>query len=272
MIAEPVAVVSGGTKGIGLALSERLVKLGHRVVALYRCDWRAAESAAAELGLHVHPVDVGDPDAVAALADTVLAEYGTPRVLVNNAGRNIDRPFLELTAEDWRAVLDTNLSGAFYLSKAFAPAMLAAQGDAVIVNIGATTGIRPRRDGANYCASKAGLLQLTKCLALELAPKIRVNCLIPGMTATEELTRPVPADRSGRAGSRSWTGIPLDRIGVHERHRRRAGLPDQPRQRLSDRPEADRRRRAVHCRAWTACPRRSSGPVHRRRRRPYGQR
>lgn len=212
MIAEPVAVVSGGTRGIGLALSERLVKLGHRVVALYRSDTGAAQAAAAELGLHVHPVDVGDPDAVAALAETVLADYGAPRVLVNNAGRNIDRPFLELTAEDWRAVLDTNLSGAFYLSRAFAPAMLAGPDDAVIVNIGATTGIRPRRDGANYCASKAGLLQLTKCLALELAPKIRVNCLIPGMTATEELTtrfRLTDPD----ALAEVLTGIPLDRIG-----------------------------------------------------------
>ena len=89
-------------------------------------------------------------------------------------------------AEDWQRVLDTNLSGPFHLCRAFAAAMLAG-GDGVIVNVAASTGIRPRRDGANYCASKAGLLQLTKCLALELAPRVRVVALVPGMTGTAEL-------------------------------------------------------------------------------------
>lgn len=211
----PLAVVSGGTRGIGLALSARLIELGHRVVALHRSDERAARAAVAELGplLSVHQVDVGDPDSVAALADKVLAEHGAPRVLVNNAGRNIDRRFLDMTVDDWRQVLDTNLSGAFYLSKAFAAAMLDGPDGAVIVNIGATTGIRPRRDGANYCASKAGLLQLTKCLAMELAPRIRVNCLIPGMTATEELTgRFRLTDPAALA--EVLTGIPQARIGT----------------------------------------------------------
>ena len=105
---------------------------------------------------------------------------------MNNAGINIDRPFLAMTDDDWRRVIDTNLTGVFTLTRALVPHMLDVS-DAVVVNIGATTGIRPRRDGANYCASKAGLLQLTKCLALELAPRVRVNCLIPGMTETEEL-------------------------------------------------------------------------------------
>lgn len=187
---QPVAVVSGGTRGIGLALSRRLLGLGHRVVALYRSDAAAAAAAVAALGpdLTAEPVDVADPDAVAAVTDRVLDRLGPPTVLVNNAGRNVDRPFLEMGVDEWRRVVDTNLSGVFYLTRALAPAMLTAGPGAVIVNIGATTGIRPRRDGVNYCASKAGLLQLTKCLAIELAPRIRVNCLIPGMTGTSELT------------------------------------------------------------------------------------
>ncbi len=185
---EPLAVVSGGTRGIGFALSRRLRKLGHRVVALYRSDSAAAKAAEGELGAGFVAVraDVADPDSIDRAVGDVLARHGVPRVLVNNAGINIDKPFLEMAREDWRQVIDTNLSGTFWLTRALAGPMLEAD-DPVIVNIGATTGIRPRAGGANYCASKAGLLQLTKCLALELAPRIRVNCLIPGMTDTDEL-------------------------------------------------------------------------------------
>jgi acetoacetyl-CoA reductase/3-oxoacyl-[acyl-carrier protein] reductase len=136
-------------------------------------------------------------------------------VLVHNAGRNIDRPFLEMATEDWQAVLDTNLSGVFHLTKALAPAMLATGEPGVIVTVGATTGIRPRPNGVNYCASKAGLLQLTKCLALELAPQIRVNCLIPGMTETAELVRRYRLD-DPEARARVAEEIPLRRIGTVE--------------------------------------------------------
>lgn len=210
----PLAVVSGGTRGIGLSLSRRLCDLGYQVVAWYLANDVAAAKAVAEVGDHlsVARVDVADPDAVAAAADDVLATRGTPWVLVNNAGVNRDRPFLDLTAQDWRTVIDTNLSGAFYLSRAFAPAMLAAGRDGTIVNVGATTGIRPRKNGANYCASKAGLLQLTKCLALELAPRIRVNCLIPGMTETDELVTRFKLDDPEHRAS-VLAQIPRQRIG-----------------------------------------------------------
>jgi 3-oxoacyl-[acyl-carrier protein] reductase len=212
-MARPLAVVSGGTRGVGLSFSRRLCSLGYQVAAWYRADDDAAAKAAAELGdqLTVARVDVSDPDAVAAAAADVLASLGTPRVLVNNAGVNIDRPFLRMSTDDWRTVLETNLSGSFYLARAFAPAMLEAA-DGVIVNVGATTGIRPRKDGANYCASKAGLLQLTKCLALELAPRIRVNCLIPGMTETAELVARFQLDDPARRAG-VLAQIPQERIG-----------------------------------------------------------
>lgn len=211
--AGPVAVVSGGTRGIGRAISERLLKLGHRVVALYRGDAAAAETAGRELGAGFTALacDVSVPDQVAATARTVLDEHGAPRVLVNNAGVNVDKPFLELTDEDWTSVIGTNLTGAFLLTRALAPSMQRI-GEAVIVNIGATTGIRPRRDGANYCASKAGLMQLTKCLALELAPRVRVNCLVPGMTETEELVTRFDL-REETARSRVLAEIPQARLG-----------------------------------------------------------
>lgn len=168
----PIAVVSGGTRGIGLAFSRRLVKLGFQVNALYRSDEDGARRAVRELGprLNTVRVDLSDGASVVEAAEAVVAEYGPPVVLVNNAGMNVDRPFLKMSHDDWRRVIDTNLSGVFYLTRALAPAMVASGTDATIVNVGATTGIRPRRNGANYCASKAGLLHLTKCLALELAP------------------------------------------------------------------------------------------------------
>ncbi|MGW8603451.1 SDR family NAD(P)-dependent oxidoreductase [Streptomyces sp. NPDC055893] len=185
---DKLAVVTGGTKGIGLEFSRRLTRMGYRVVATFRSDEEAANQAAEEMkkGLSVIRSDVSDPDDVARLADLVRTGHGTPQVLVNNAGLNIDRPVLEISDTDWRQVLDTNLSGPFYMTRAFAPHMVEAGGGS-IVNIGATTAIRPRLNGANYCSSKAGLLHLTKCLAMELAPSIRVNCLIPGMIDTEEM-------------------------------------------------------------------------------------
>lgn len=209
----PVAVVSGATRGIGRALSRRLIKLDHRVVGLYRADDAAATDAAADLGPGFTSMrcDVADVDAVEAAAAAIGARFGAPRVLVNNAGVNVDRPFLEMSVDDWRRVVDTNLTGAFLLSRAIVPLMRAAD-DPVVVNIGATTGIRPRRNGANYCASKAGLLQLTKCMALELAPQIRVNCLIPGMTHTEELVTRFRLD-DPEARARVLAEIPLNRIG-----------------------------------------------------------
>ncbi|WP_353940569.1 SDR family oxidoreductase [Streptomyces sp. HUAS MG91] len=207
----PLAVVTGGTRGIGLALSLRLRDLGHRTIALYRSDKDAARRAADEHGIDVLRADLGDRASVRAAARTILGEHGTPEVLVNNAGINIDRPFLELTEDDWQDVLDTNLSGPFHLTQALAPAMLDA-GTGTVVNIGATTGLRPRLNGVNYAASKAGLLQLTKCLALELAPTVRVNCLIPGMTETQELVDRFRLDDPERRAA-VLSEIPQRRIG-----------------------------------------------------------
>ncbi|MFE2165136.1 SDR family NAD(P)-dependent oxidoreductase [Streptomyces sp. NPDC059447] len=213
-MAQHTAVVSGGTRGIGLALSLRLADLGHRVIALYHNDKDTADEAA-ELGRGlIEPVrlDVADPTAVAEGCARLLAAHGAPHVLVNNAGINRDRPFLDLTDEDWDQVLAVNLSGPYRLTRALAPAMLAA-GRGSIVNIGATTAIRPRKNGANYCAAKAGLLQLTKCLALEFAPTVRVNALIPGFTDTPEVVGRYGLDDPERRAEILRT-IPSRRIGT----------------------------------------------------------
>ncbi|QWF84493.1 SDR family NAD(P)-dependent oxidoreductase [Amycolatopsis sp. CA-230715] len=213
----PVALVSGGTKGIGLSLSRRLRKIGYRVVALYRSDEGSAVSASEELGaenFEAVRADVSNPRDARRIAARVLEAHGAVTVLVNNAGLNIDRPFLALADDEWDKVIATNLSGPFYLTSALAPAMLDAGGGSV-VNVGATTAIRPRRDGANYCASKAGLMHLTKCLALELAPTIRVNSLIPGMIETAEMRTRFRLDEPERMAG-MLDEIPQRRIGSPE--------------------------------------------------------
>ncbi|MFE7855682.1 SDR family NAD(P)-dependent oxidoreductase [Streptomyces sp. NPDC057403] len=183
-----LAVVSGGTRGIGRALSERLARRGHQVIALYRADEAAARATETDLGPAVRAVraDVTAPEVVADVVAEAVERYGPPRVVVNNAGVNIDKPFLQSTPAEWDTVIGTSLFGALNLTHACAPHMLDRPGGS-IVNIGATTGLRPRTDGAAYCAAKAALLHLTKCLALELAPAVRVNCLIPGFTWTDEV-------------------------------------------------------------------------------------
>lgn len=209
-----LAIVTGGTRGIGLTLSARLVRLGYRVIAIYHEGVEAARAAEDSSGgaLIARQVDVSDAKAIQILADELVSEFGAPNVLINNAGINIDRPFFDLSVEDWDRVLAVNLSGPFYLTRAFAPAMLNA-GRGCVINIGATTGIRPRLNGANYCASKAGLLHLTKCMALELAPVIRVNCLIPGMTDTEELRARFRLNESDKLAE-VLAQIPSGRIGT----------------------------------------------------------
>ena len=215
----PLAVVSGGTRGIGLHLQppagEAGAPGGSRRTGVTPSRRRRRRPSSAPRSTRSGSTSA-TPTRSAPPCETVLAEHGPPTVLVNNAGINIDRPFLEMSTEDWRAVLDTNLSGVFHLTRAFAPAMLAAGRDGVIVNVGATTGIRPRRNGANYCASKAGLLQLTKCLALELAPPDQGQLPDPGHDRDRGAGDPVPGWTTRPRGRRWSRRSRRGRIGTTE--------------------------------------------------------
>jgi NAD(P)-dependent dehydrogenase (short-subunit alcohol dehydrogenase family) len=168
-------VVTGGTSGIGAATARRFLEEGARVVSLSR----APEEHVAGLAAEIH-VDVADPAQVAdafARVDNVL---GGLDVLVANAGISIRHPFLEITADDWQRVLDVNLSGAFYCAQQAARRM----DSGVILMTASTNGIVGHPLYADYNASKAGVIALAKSMALELAPRIRVNAVCPGYVLT----------------------------------------------------------------------------------------
>jgi 3-oxoacyl-[acyl-carrier protein] reductase len=179
-------------------------------------DGRAAEALARccedRPGTQLVKADISTAFGAATLIRQVIDAFGRLDVLVNNAARVIDKPALEMTEDEWNQVVDVNLKGAFLCSQHAAKQMLTQVTGGVILNIGSSTGIRGRRNGVNTCASKAGLMVMTQCLALELAPKIRVNTIVPGLTVTDETWHRFnlgdPATRHGREEA-----IPLQRLG-----------------------------------------------------------
>jgi NAD(P)-dependent dehydrogenase (short-subunit alcohol dehydrogenase family) len=185
-------VITGSGKGIGRALALKLASLSYNLVLNYLADEASACDVlrcCERLTPHVRLVraDVARRAEAELLIDTAYEAFGSVDILVNNAGINIDKPMHELTDEDWERVVDTNMKGVFLCAQRASSYMLQQPQGGVILNMGATTAIRGRMNGLNYCASKAGVLTMTKCMALELAPHVRVNCLIPGFTATREV-------------------------------------------------------------------------------------
>lgn len=173
-----VAVVTGGVRGIGLAITRALIAHG---VKVHVFDLEPGDPCA-DLPYQFHKVDVADSAsvnrAVAQLSDRVS-------LLVNNAGITRDHTLAKMTDDDWQSVLSVNLTGAFNVTRALAPAMREA-GFGRIVNITSINGMRGNFGQANYSASKAGLIGLTKTLARELGPKgVTVNAVAPGMVLTE---------------------------------------------------------------------------------------
>ncbi|MGE5548014.1 MAG: SDR family oxidoreductase [Solirubrobacterales bacterium] len=170
-----VAIITGGGQGIGAAIAEALSAGGAEVHVFDR-------AGAEKPGIAFHAVDVCDAKAVNA---AIAAMARPPSLLVNNAGITRDRSIIKMSDEEWQSVLQVNLTGAFNLIRAVAPAMTAG-GYGRIVNIVSINGIRGKFGQANYAASKGGLIALTKTAAREFGPKgVTVNAVAPGMVLTE---------------------------------------------------------------------------------------
>jgi 3-oxoacyl-[acyl-carrier protein] reductase len=207
-----VAVVTGAARGIGREIAQRLAVAGAAIAVVDVVDDLVAQ-AATELSGHGatsrgYRCDVSSLDAATGLGERVLADFGRVDVLVNNAGITRDRLFVRMSAEDWAAVIGVNLTGAFNMSKAFAPAMLK-QRSGSMVNIASVVGQAGNAGQANYAASKAGLIGLTKSLAKEFAPRgVRVNAVAPGFIRTA-MTDALPED----VQTQMKQAIPLGRFG-----------------------------------------------------------
>jgi 3-oxoacyl-[acyl-carrier protein] reductase len=186
-----VAIVTGGGTGIGRAVCLRLAKAGARAVVVnYSRSEKDAQATAAELvllgsGSLIHKADVSDDLAVKAMISATKDRYGRLDVLINNAGTThfIAHPDLDaLTEEVWNDILGVNLKGTFYCCRAAAPELRKAGG--AIVNISSIAGHRAGGSSIVYAVSKAGVLQLTRALAIALAPDVRVNSVSPGFVST----------------------------------------------------------------------------------------
>ncbi|MBW3601589.1 MAG: 3-oxoacyl-ACP reductase FabG [Actinobacteria bacterium] len=186
-----VALVTGGSRGIGAAIVKALAGRGATVAAGYSRNSDAAErlqKALPEGQVSIHQGNIGEPEDAQRVVDEVLEQHGRLDVLVNNAGINEDKTIRKMTPDDWDKVIKINLNGAFYLSSKVLPHMLE-RGSGRIVNISSVVGEMGNVGQANYAASKSGLHGLTKTMALETAAKgITVNAVTPGFIATEMVT------------------------------------------------------------------------------------
>ena len=208
-----VALVTGGTRGIGAAITQALAADGIHIAAGYTSNREAADDLAAKLAAEGHTVslhqgNVGKPEDCQRVVDEVVTEHGHIDYLINNAGITVDKSVRKMTIEDWHAVLRVNLSGAFYMTKVVLDHMIG-RSFGRIVNISSIIGETGSIGQANYAASKSGLFGLTKSVALETARKgITVNCVAPGFIDTD-MVAAVPKDALEAVINK----IPMRRLG-----------------------------------------------------------
>ncbi len=213
MLKGKTAVVTGGSRGIGKAICLKFAENGADIAFLYAGNTVKAEETVKELeGLGVkakaYQCNVADADAVAAVIKEIVKDFGGIQILVNNAGITKDKLVPMMKAADFDAVIDTNLKGAFYMIKGVYPLFLKQKGGKII-NISSVSGLTGNPGQANYSASKAGVIGLTKSVAKELASRgVCCNAIAPGFIATE-MTQALENDTLKDA-------IPMKRFGEAE--------------------------------------------------------
>lgn len=216
LLADQVAIVTGGSRGIGRAAALDLARQGARVLVNYQRNADAAQDVVAAITAAggeawAYKADVSDEAAVAAMIEACLERWGHLELLVNNAGITADAPTVRLKDEQWRAVIETNLTGVFLCCRAVLGPMRA-RGYGRIVNIGSLAGLAGNVGQINYAAAKAGLIGLTRSIAREVAlDGITANIVAPGYIETELLST-VPSML------RQWAidAIALQRFGTVE--------------------------------------------------------
>jgi 3-oxoacyl-[acyl-carrier protein] reductase len=213
VIDHPVAIVTGGSRGIGRAIAVELAARGHHVVLNYRANEGAAAEALAAVAAaggtgETARVDVADGDAAPRAVDELIARLGRVDVLVNNAGVVADELFAAMSREAWRLVLDTTLDGFYNVTRPVVRKMIARRSGA-IVTLASASALAPPKGQANYAAAKAGVIGASRSLAAEVARLgIRVNVVAPGWIETEMLGRAPREEILAR--------IPMRRIGTPE--------------------------------------------------------
>ena len=205
-------LITGGAGGIGTATAARFLEEGTRVIVLDR-DQAALKRIQGNLGLLHGTIcaDVSDPDDVDRAFQELDDLAGGLDILINNAGISIRHEFLDISAQEWRQVIEVNLNGVFFVAQQAARRMLAGDGG-VILNMGSTNGLMGCPYYADYNTSKAGVIELTRSMALELAPTVRVNAVCPGWI----LTPMQEAEYTPEMRRQFAAKLPLQRLGRPE--------------------------------------------------------
>lgn len=194
-----VALVTGGSRGIGKACAIELAKAGYDIVINYAGNEEAANKTVSEikdLGQNAvaKKFDVSNKEAVDAAIEEIIKEFGRIDVLVNNAGITRDNLFMRMKEEEWLSVINTNLNSAYFVTNPVSKIMIK-QRSGAIVNMASVSGVYGNAGQANYSAAKAGMIGFTKSLAKELASRnIRVNAVAPGFIQTD-MTKDLPVDK-----------------------------------------------------------------------------
>ena len=212
-LSEKVALVTGASRGIGKAIAERFAAEGAKVALVYHRSKDPAEELAESIragggSALTFAQDVADPEGAGAIVEKVIGEWGQLDVVVNSAGIIRDGLFLQMSADDWSMVIETNLNGTFHFCKAAASEMIRKRRGSII-NLSSVAAQHSNKGQANYAASKAGIEALTRTLAAEVAKRnVRVNAIAPGFIETD-MTQTVRQ----MAGEKIVAAIPMRRYG-----------------------------------------------------------